>query len=171
MFFANASAAVNLNGSPGNNFKVERGVKQGCPLAPYLFLIVGEALTHVIKKAIKEKRLRGVTLPGGKKQQSIAQYVDDSSFMVRGEKRDVDEMVRLLKVFSAASGMEINWKKSSAYWFDKYTHKPEWLNGYNWQWAEEGDLSKLLGTPFGLNLNTQDVDQFLYAKIAKKLDY
>lgn len=36
---------------------------------------------------------------------------------------------------------------------------------------KEGDLSKLLGTPFGLNLNTQDVNQFLYAKISKKLDY
>ena len=68
LLFANASAVVSLNGNPGNNFKVERGVRQGCPLAPYLFLIVGEALTHVIKKAIKEKRLRGVTLPGGKKQ-------------------------------------------------------------------------------------------------------
>lgn len=50
-------------------------------------------------------------------------------------------------------------------------HKPEWLACYNWQWAEEGDLSKLLNTPFGLNLNTPDIDQFFYAKIAKKLDY
>ena len=67
--------------------------------------------------------------------------------------------------------MEINWEKSCAYWFDKFTHKPEWLNGYNWQWAEEGDLSKLLGTPFGLNLKIQDVGKFLYRKISKKLDY
>ena len=108
MFFTNASAAVNLNGSPGNSFKIERGVRQGCPLAPYLFLIVGEALTHTIKKAVTEGRLRRITLPGGHKQQSISQYADDSSFMVRGEKKYVDELVRLLKVFSAASGMEIN---------------------------------------------------------------
>ena len=75
-------------------------------------------------------------------------------------------------MFSAASDMEIIWEKSSAYWFDKYTHKPEWLNKYNWQWAEEGDLFKLLGIPFGLNLNTHDIDNFLYQKIAKKkLDY
>ena len=67
--------------------------------------------------------------------------------------------------------MEINWDKSCAYWFDKYTHRPEWLAGYNWKWAEEGDLSKLLGTPFGLNLNTPDVDKFLHNKISKKLDY
>ena len=35
-------------------------------------------------------------------------------------------------------------------------------------WAEEGDLSKLLGTSFGLNLNTPDIDQFFYSKISKK---
>ena len=66
--------------------------------------------------------------------------------------------------------MEINWKLC-AYWFNKYAHKPEWHNGYNWRWAEEGDLSKLLGTSFGLYLNTQEVDHFLYTKINKKLDY
>lgn len=33
------------------------------------------------------------------------------------------------------------------------------------------DLSKLLGTPFSLNLNTLDVDHFLYSKISKELDY
>ena len=116
---------VNLNGNPGEKFKVERGVRQGCPLAPYIFLIVGEALTHTIKKAVKEGRLKGISLPGGIKQQCISQYADDSSFMVRGEKRYVDELVRLLKTFSAASGMKINWEKSCAYWFDQYTHKPE----------------------------------------------
>ena len=171
LLFINATAAVNLNGSARESFKIEYRVRQGCPLAPYIFLIVGKTLTQVIKKAITKGRLRGIILPGGKKQQSISQYVDDSSFMVRGEKMYVDELVRILKVFSAASGMEINWEKSSAYWFDKHTHKPEWLNGYNWQWANEGDLSKLLGTPFGLNLHVQDVDDFLYRKIARKLDY
>ena len=32
-------------------------------------------------------------------------------------------------------------------------------------------MSKLLDTPFGLNLNTPDVDKFLYNKTFKKLDY
>ena len=171
LLFTGASAAVNLNGSAGGSFNIERGVRQGCPLAPYLFLIVGEALTHTVKKTVAEGRLRGLVLPGGTKQHCISQYADDSSFMVRGEKRYIDEMVRILQVFSAASGMEINWEKSSAYWFDRFTHKPEWLNEYQWQWATEGELSKLLGTPFGLNLKTLDVDQFLYGKITKKLEY
>ena len=91
--------------------------------------------------------------------------------MIRGYKWYVDELVRLLKVFSVTSIMEINSEKSCTYWFDKYTHRPEWLAWYNWQWTTEGDLSKLFGTPFGLNLSTSDVDQFLYRIIAKKSNY
>ena len=131
LLFTNASAAVNLNGTPVSNFKIKRGVRQGCPLAPYLFLIVGEILTHMVKKAVGEGRLRGVYLPGGKKQHCISQYADDSSFMVRDTKDDVDELVKILETFSEASGMQINWDKSNAYWFDRLIPKPEWFLSYN----------------------------------------
>ena len=97
LFFGIASAAVNFNNNPCSMFKIERGVRQGCPLAPYMFLIVGEVLTHIIKKAVSEGRIIGSSFPGGKKQQSILQYADDSSFTVRGEKRFIDELVWLLK--------------------------------------------------------------------------
>ena len=53
----------------------------------HFFLIVGEILTHVIKKAEAEGRPRGIPLPGGRKQQSISQYADDVSFIVRREKK------------------------------------------------------------------------------------
>ena len=39
----------------------------------------------------------------------------------------MDELVDLLKVFNAMLGMEINWDKSCVHWFNKYTHKLEWL--------------------------------------------
>ena len=115
LFFHNATALVNLNGSPDNSFSIKRIIRQGCSLAPYLFLIVGEAFTHMIKKAVTEGRLRGIILLGRNKQQSISQYADDSSFVIRGDKKYVDELVKILKVFSDASGMEINWNKSYAY--------------------------------------------------------
>ena len=58
-----------------------------------------EALTQLITKDIFEGRLKDISLPGGDKEQNISQYADDSSFMVRGEKKYVDELARLLKVF------------------------------------------------------------------------
>lgn len=78
--------------------------------------------------------------------------------MVRGDKHYVNKLVRLLKMFIEASGMQINSEKSCAYRFDKYTHKLPWLEGYDWRRGEERDLSKVLGTLFGLNLTTLDVD-------------
>lgn len=136
---------------------------------------------YVIKKACIEGMLRGILLPGGTKQQTMSQCADDSSFMVRGDKQYVDELVRLFTLFNEASWMEICWDKSCAWWFDKYTHDFNWtlthilkwlvVVGYNWRWAEVGDLSKLLIISLGLDLNTPDIDRFLYEKISKKLDY
>lgn len=103
-------AAVNFNSNPRDNFKVEREIRQGYPLTPYIFLIVEEALTHMIKKAVKDGRLKGIVLPIRIKQQSISEYANESFIMIRGEKRYVDKLMRLLKVFSTASGMKINWK-------------------------------------------------------------
>ena len=107
-FYSNATASVNLNRSPGQSFSIKGGVRQGCPLAPYLFLIVGKALIFMIKKIVIEGRLREITLPGDKKQQSISQYADNSSFVVRGEKRYVDKLVTLLKAFIRLS----EWKST-----------------------------------------------------------
>lgn len=52
LLFENASVAVNFNGSPYNNSKIEMGGRQGCPIDPYIFLIVGEVLMHIIKRAV-----------------------------------------------------------------------------------------------------------------------
>ena len=65
ILFGKATAMIYLNGSPSNNFRVETGVRQGCPLVPYIFFIVGEALTHLITKAVSKGRLKEITLPGG----------------------------------------------------------------------------------------------------------
>ena len=63
-FYRIASAAVNLIGNPGKEFKIEKEVRQKCPLAPYFFLIVEGVRTHFIKKAeAEEKNSRNYT-PG-----------------------------------------------------------------------------------------------------------
>jgi hypothetical protein len=42
--------------------------------------------------------------------------------------------------------------------------------GYNRKWVLEKDIFELLGTPFGLNLNILDIENFFHAKFSKKLD-
>lgn len=63
LIFENISATINFNDSPGINFKIERGIKQRYPLALYLFLIIGDALMHIIKKVVTNEKLNGISPP------------------------------------------------------------------------------------------------------------
>lgn len=76
----------------------------------------------------------------------------------------------MLEAFCLASGLVINWTKSSGYWKSHDTiFRPDWTNYLGVTWAEDEEVSKLLGAPFELSLTSGDVDKFLYDKISKKL--
>ena len=87
-------------------------LKEGCvKVARWLLTFVslwGKHLHIWLKKTVTEERIKGVFLLGDKKQQCISEYVDDSLFMIRGVKKDINEMIRILKIFSESSGMEID---------------------------------------------------------------
>lgn len=88
---------------------------------------VGKVLAYHEKMVLKG-RLKSIALParggGQTKQQCISQNAHNFLFRVRGDKKCVDKLMRLLTNFSDASKTEINWEKSCAYLFDKYMHKP-----------------------------------------------
>ena len=166
-----AAAAININGIISPSFRIERGVRQGCPLAPLLFLIIGEALHANVRFAQAQGRIQGVKIPRSEAQQLTLQFADDTSFTVRAELGHVSSLVNILHSFSSASGLLINWAKSGAYWIGRTGQLPAWAHTFGWAWVPEGNISKLLGTPFGLSLSTIDVDQFLIDKIRNKLNY
>jgi len=93
---------------------VLRGVRQGCPLAPYLFLFVGEALNVAAKKLSEDGELAGVNLPEGVAEQLISQYADDVNFIVKAEEMYFHCLVILLDKYGIASRLRINWTKSLA---------------------------------------------------------
>jgi hypothetical protein len=145
-------------------------VRQGCLLAPYLFLFLGEALNVATKRASETGAIQGITLPDEVGNQVILQYVDDTSFNLVGTEQNLENAIILLDLFHLASGLLINWTKSIAYWLSNEP-PPDWLCNTRCQWAVERQLSKLLGTPFWIDLSIQDIDEFLYTKIRKNLTY
>ena len=52
------SFAVLINGTPSSFFIPTRGVRQGFPLPPFIFLIVADALTRLVLKEKEKERLR-----------------------------------------------------------------------------------------------------------------
>ncbi|KAI5324303.1 hypothetical protein L3X38_033376 [Prunus dulcis] len=56
------SFAVIINGQPGKFFKPTRGLRQGDPLSPYLFLLVSEALSRNLSSAVHNGEIKGVRI-------------------------------------------------------------------------------------------------------------
>ena len=108
LLFHDASACVKLNGEPSPYFPIQRGVRQGCPLAPYLFLIVAEVLNAMVSQEMREGRVQGISPPFEGRQQIIAQYADDTSFTLFGDKEKVRCLVYLLETFCLATGLVLN---------------------------------------------------------------
>jgi hypothetical protein len=79
LLFKDAITRICLNGCITKSFKIEVEVRQGCPLAPYFFLIVGEVLNFMFKEVVKLKHIKRITLSGGIMQQIISQFVDDTT--------------------------------------------------------------------------------------------
>lgn len=168
---SDAKASININGVISPAFKIERGVRQGCPLAPFLFLVMGEALHVKVRLAQAQGRIQGVKLLRSETQQLTLQYADDTSFTVRANLDSTSTLVNILQSFSLASGLLINWAKSGAYWQGRNAQRPAWSQNFGWSWIPEGNLSKLLGSPFGLSISTADIDNFLVDKVRRKLTY
>jgi hypothetical protein len=58
-----ASLLVKVNRESGKDFKLSRSVRQGCPLAPYLFVLVADVLGHMLDDT--NYNVEGLTLPKG----------------------------------------------------------------------------------------------------------
>jgi len=62
LLLQDASAVVSFNGKMTKSFSIDRGVRQGCPLAPYLILLVGEFLNIATKEEQRLGRIHGILL-------------------------------------------------------------------------------------------------------------
>ncbi|KAJ9543812.1 hypothetical protein OSB04_023519 [Centaurea solstitialis] len=95
--------SVLVNGSPTEEFTMEKGIRQGDPLAPFLFLVVAEGL-HIMVEEAKEKGLyKGLKVGNKEVVLSHLQYADDAIFFGEWEAENIVNVVKILKCFHAVS--------------------------------------------------------------------
>ncbi|GJW01729.1 RNA-directed DNA polymerase, eukaryota, reverse transcriptase zinc-binding domain protein [Tanacetum coccineum] len=85
-------SSILVNGSPTSEFSINRGLRQGDPLSPFLFILVMEGLHN-----------------------AFADVVDDVIITTGWNARDLENIIRVLHVFYLASGLKINIHKSNIY--------------------------------------------------------
>lgn len=108
-----ASASVLVNGSPTEPFKLERGLRQGDPLSPFLFDIVVEPLNLLLQRAISLGLWEGVEISKDGLKLSHLQYADDTVIFAPQNIEALMNIKKTLIIFHLASGLQVKFFKSS----------------------------------------------------------
>ncbi|GKD75383.1 putative RNA-directed DNA polymerase, partial [Tanacetum coccineum] len=112
---SSASISVLINRSPSKEFYMERGLRQGDPLSPFLFLIVTEALQVTILKACELGLFKGVCLANSGNNISLLQFADDALFFGEWTRLNASNLINILRCFELGSGLKVNLDKSKLY--------------------------------------------------------
>jgi len=109
--------AVLINGTPANLFQPSRGIRQGDPISPYLFLICAEVFSSLLSQAEKNGIISGVpTSPRGPKISHLF-FADDCIIFCKSNSVEWRRVLRILGTFEAGSGQKVNLMKTSFFFF------------------------------------------------------
>ncbi|XP_058092679.1 uncharacterized protein LOC131239139 [Magnolia sinica] len=109
---SSARFSVLLNGSPFGFFKSSRGIRQGGPLSPFLFLIVAEALSRMLQTGQEAGILKGISIKGMADPISHVQFADDTLILIEATQERVSNLLTITNCFEAVSGLTVNLAKS-----------------------------------------------------------
>ncbi|CAI5956971.1 unnamed protein product [Closterium sp. NIES-65] len=137
-----------VNGWMGDGVEVISGVRQGCPMAPYLFLYAVEPLAQLVLK-------RKLGICKGSERLAYIGYADDTTLVLEG-KQQITRAEQVLAKFELTSGLATNRDKSVILPLGNNLGRVAGrANGFRWAKADEAE--KLLGvwvTPSGNCLPT-----------------
>ncbi|GKV37508.1 hypothetical protein SLEP1_g45534 [Rubroshorea leprosula] len=104
--------SILVNGSPTKQFSVNKGIRQGDPLSPFLFLLVAKGLNGLMQSAVEKNLFKGVRIGNGNIAISHLQFADDTLFFGEASEENIQVIKCILRTFELASGLKINFGKS-----------------------------------------------------------
>ena len=99
-----ATYSILINGEPKGFVQLSRGIKQGDPLSPYLFLLCVERLSGMMRKALETRQLHGVLSYTGGVHVSHLLFADDYLLFCQASVEECQRLLDILGRYEVASG-------------------------------------------------------------------
>jgi hypothetical protein len=122
------SSSVINNGEISSWFHPKRGVRQGCPLSPYLFILAVETLAVNIRE---NKKVKGIKIQGS--EIKMCQLADDMTCFLQ-DLSSVKEVLQIFDKFKVCSGLKVNTEKTKAKFIG--SNKSRTNSPFNLDWTE-----------------------------------
>jgi len=109
------SNSILINGGPVGNIQPSRGIRQGDPIFPYLFLICAEALSALLQQAERKGIITGV--PTSLRGPSLSHlfFTDDNIIFCEANSVEWRRIMKILGIYEKGSGQKINLLKTSLF--------------------------------------------------------
>ncbi len=164
-----ASSAIKVNGAAGPDFQLARSVWQGCPLAPYLFILTIDVLGYML--ADPKLGVEGLALPRGGLIRDQT-FVDDIALYLKGTLANMDKAQEVLKTLYRASGAKLNWRKPAAIWASQRERTWEWGSDEGLKWILDGEGTRYLEIQVGFHLPPEaNFDRMMFALKGKLINW
>ncbi|KAL6225497.1 hypothetical protein ACLB2K_004347 [Fragaria x ananassa] len=101
-----------VNGEVCGFLKPKRGIRQGDPLSPYLFILCGEGLSSLIQQFVRNQWITGMQIAPTAPTLHHLLFADDSLFFGKATEEECQQYQNILYTYEIASGQRVNLQKS-----------------------------------------------------------
>lgn len=112
-----ASFSVLVNGELAGYFQSKRGLRQGCSLSPYLFVICMNVLSKSIDEAAAQGKI-GYHPKCKNIDLTHLCFADDLMVFTDGTTRSIEEILRVFDAFDKMSGLKLVWRSQHYFWLE-----------------------------------------------------
>ena len=141
LLYTDIFSHVLVNGFTSEAFRVTRGVRQGCPLSPLLYILVAETIASAVRKDLD---IDGFLLPNGRTMK-VFQYADDTSVLVMSD-HSLRSLFALFDRYESGSGAKLNVSKSHGLLFGPWKDRANMPVPLNWSNESITILGCCIGT-------------------------
>lgn len=164
------SFAVLWNGEKTESFEPQRGLRQGDPISPYLFVLCMERLGHLIMSEVQRGSWKPVTLGKGGPSISHLFFAFDLFLFGRATENQAHRIRKVLDDFCASSGAKVNFEKSkffiSPHAASNNARNVSRILGM----SSTRDLGKYLGVPLIHGRVTKSTYREIIEKVSSRLN-
>jgi hypothetical protein len=161
--------SILINGVPSQSFYPKRGLRQGDPLSPYLFILCADVFSGLITKAHNSRLIKGIKIAHKAPEITHLFFADDSLLFCRANSGDIEHINNIITTYQNASGQLVNVNKSEIM-FSKHVNNQTRNAIHQLLPMQRVDyFSKYLGVPTHIGRSRNQVFQFIQDRVWKKL--
>ena len=130
MLLQDSKTCIKTNGFVSRYVSISRSARQGCPIAPLLYVIQAEPMACAIRA---DREIEGINLPGntGVHEAKINMFADDTQLFNKNE-NSVIKSFDILTVYEMASGAKINYEKTKGLFIGRLKGRRPRFNKIKW---------------------------------------